>query len=574
MQNIRVFFDGIEQDADEINGSNSGSFTFRSKQENGENGFSFSPELSLYGSAFDYVRTKIINAAIPQLEQIEVLILEGCCADTNGQPIVLFEGKIDGNDVEWCELPCNSCTVSIIDNSQDAKAIQCMKNTVIWDRKPKFDGSGLSGGEDSFRPANFVSYCIDVRPGFLQEILMVIGLLFVIAIAPTLLLIGTIVTLVNVFAVLLGQTPIGGDVNFYDDAFSAITLLQELIVGCGFKHKSPFIHSYITNVCDVCGLSFQSTIFGTGAPYHNTMRLDAQYSPGKKINSRVLQVYDKNKPNLNGLQLLEELKQFNLDWRVNNGVLILERKDFEFSGNWFDLADIESDRIISLCFTVTSEKPAAYGEYEYSKDGVDNTGDEVINGWTELVFDWNTPPSPAQAGLKRTVFFHGAAQFRNDSRRDEVSALDKPFYNATYPVLASTTDVLLMEKGVVSFSKLLMWDGISAQDNAKVLRYPSSVGSNLFDYNIDWWTKLDYVDGAGAARDTLYQRLLYIDNPRTLGVKQRGYTLEITASCDLIQTISPDKTIIIPVGGVSKTATITEISYNTNDYKLTISGFV
>jgi hypothetical protein len=574
MRNVKIFFDGILQNSDDFRGLKNAGFTYRSKDENGENGFSFSPELNIYNSAFNYVKTNIIDKPIPQLEQIKVRILDECCSDLSGNPIELMTGKIDGADVEWCELPCNDATVSIVDDSDDSRAIVCLKNTQIWDRKPKFDGSGNSLGEDTHRTAPYTSYCHDVKPAFLQEVVLIFGLLFIIAIAPTLFVIAALVTAVNVIISIVGGTPIGGDISFFDDANDLINFLTQIITGCGYKHKTPFIHSYLQNLCDICGLTLQSSYFEVGKPYHNTMRLDAQYVPGGRSISKILRNYEKNKPNLNGIQFLDEFKQLNMDWRVSGGALILERKDYDFGGLWFDLSTFNQEDIIELCFSVTDEKPPAYGEYNYSKDGVDNAGDEVKEGWSELVFDWNNPPSPAQSGLKSVNLFYSMTLFRRDVNREDVAPIDKAFYNAIYPALSDFEGAMLMEKGVCGFPKLLQWDGVSPQDNARVLRFPGDPSDPTYAYNVDWWIRENFVDGGGTPRDTLYQRLFFIDNPRETGIKTRRFTLRIVANCELIRTISPDKIIRIPVSGVYKDAKIEEIEFNTDSYQFTIQGLV
>jgi hypothetical protein len=333
-------------------------------------------------------------------------------------------------------------------------------------------------------------------------------------------------------------------------------------------------------MCDLCGLNLQSSLFNPGGYYHNTMQLDAPYSPGAKNISKTLRNWQRNKPNINGLQYLESFKDWNIAWSVNNGILRIEREDFEFGTLWFDLQNIDKERIKSLCFSLTDEKPAAYGEYLYSKDGVDNTGDEVITGevpaqgWTDLVFDWNIPVNPAQSGLKQTTLFFGGAQFRRDSNREGVSALDKAFYNAAFPILNDYEGVLLMEKGICGFPKWIIWDALSPRENARILRYQSAIEAGTFDYNVPFWIKSTYADANGIIRDTAYQRLFSIDDPRVTGIKQRAYTLEIYMDCELLRGLSVDRFIRIPVAGVYQDATIEEIEYNTATYLITIKGKV
>jgi len=581
MKNLKFYFDGILQNPDDIDGALSSSFTLRKKDQGGNSAFSYSPDLSLSGAAATYVRTKIINAAIPTLEQISVKIYSDCCADANGNELLLFNGKIEGSEVSYCEYPCDEITVSLVDDSDDGKAIACLKSILIWDKKPKFDGSGTSLGENAYRTSRFTSYCIDLRPGFLQEIILIFGFLFIVILTPIIFIVATLVTVINVIITVVNAFGgnidlIGGDINFYDDALVFINLLQELVVGCGFKHKTPFVHSYLRNMCDLCGLNLQSSLFNPGGYYHNTMQLDAPYVPGRKVTTKILRNWEKNKPNTNGLQYLEAMKDWNIAWSISGGVLHVEREDYEFGTLWFDLRNIAKEDIGTLCFSYSTEKPPAYGEYLYSKDGVDNTGDEVVDGWTDIVFDWNIPVNPAQSGLKQTTLFYSAGQFREDSNRDDVSALDKPIYNVAFPILADYEGALLMEKGVCGFPKWLVWDGVSPQDDARILRYPtaSTTEPGTFDYNVNWWIKSTYRDGNNIQRDTAYQALFEIDDPRITGIKQLNYTLSLYADCDILKGMSADRFIIIPVNGVYKNATIEEIEYNSNTYLITITGKV
>ena len=90
MRNVKIYFDGVLQNKDDLKGIKNAGFTYRSKDENGANGFSFSPELTAYNDAFDYIKNNIITKPIPQLEQIKVKILDECCTDTSGQPVELM----------------------------------------------------------------------------------------------------------------------------------------------------------------------------------------------------------------------------------------------------------------------------------------------------------------------------------------------------------------------------------------------------------------------------------------------------------------------------------------------------
>ena len=558
---MKIFFNGIPQNLDDFNGTENISFVF----QQGESGSSFSPELVLTGEAFDYAYSQLIAHPSPGLTEILVEVYDECCTDETGADLLLFSGVIRGSQVTWCTVSdgVSQCTmtVTVVDNSQDARAVACLKNVFPWDRKLNYQGTSTTLGEDTFRAAPFLTYCIDIRPGFMQEIVLIIGIILLFALAP-------LIAFVSLIGVITGLIP---NFSFFFDT------LQTLLVGCGYKHKTPFVHSYLQNMCELCGLNLSSSVFNPGGDYHNTMRLDAPYKPGRKITSRVLDAYELNKPNLNGVQFLDELKQFNLDWKIFGSALVIERKDQFGAGVYVDLSALPQTEILSLCFDTLAERPAAFAEYQYVKDGIDNTGDETNPDWVEKAIDWNVPVNPAQAGLFSRTFTFGTAQFREDSGRDDVSALDKSFYRAVLPVLNDFTGVMLMERGICGVPRLLMWDGASPQDDARVLRYPSQT-PDTFDYNTDWWVKVAYSDGTGTPHDTLYQRFLTIDDPRVSGIRTRPYRAVINATCELIQglgvleTDKLNKTVIVPLAGVNYSGSIEEIEYSVTENTITISG--
>ena len=574
-----IKINGITQNLNDFDGTESISFFYRNKNESGESGNSYSPELNVVGEAFIYLYNELVNQPAPSLTTATFDVYDDCCTDDSGNYLQLFRGLVRGSDVTHCEYPNCEMTITVIDNTNDAIAIACLKNTFPWDRLPRLNGTGTSDGEDTYRIAPLTGYCVDIRPNFLQELIIIFGIIFIYAFFPVLIVVGIIVTAINAIIFIVGGTPIGnGDINFIDDILQFKQTLEELITGCGFKHKTPFIHSYIQNSCEVCGLNLSSSFFAPGGPYHNTMRMDAAFKAGKRLDNRVLDVYEQNKPNVNNVQFLEELKQFNLDWRVTGGQLVIERKDSFSSGLWFDASTLEENQLISICFDPIDELPKAFAEYQYAKDGIDNTGDETNPDWVDRSIDWNSPVNPTQVGLYSVNFRYSTSQFRDDSGRDSKSALDKPIYKGFLPSLTDYEGVMLMERGIAGFPRLLQWDGISDMLDARIQRYTNDISEPLYDYNVDWWVKTGYVDGNGVSRNTLYQRLFFIDDPRTSGIKIRPYTVIVDANCDLISglgvdvTNKLDKIVRVPIGGVVRDGTIEEIEYNVTDRTIRVSG--
>ena len=579
---MNIYINGIPQNLDDFDGTEGISFSYRRKNDSGESGLSFSPELKVSGAAFTYLRSIFIDVPNPELTSALFDAYSDCCFNDDGSPVHLFTGIIKGDEIQWCEYPGCEITITVLDNTEDALALACLKNTMIWDKVTPFGGGPNTLGEDQFRTAPKTTYCYDIKPAFLQELILLFAILMIVVLYPIALVVGVILTAVNALIFIVGGTPIGnGNVNAIDDAIGLVQQIQQLIVGCGYKHKTPFIHSYLSNICAICGLNLQSSVFGPGGDYNNTMRLDAQYKPGRLTDTRILSAYELNKPNLNGLQFIEELKQFNLDWKVSGSALIIERKDFFSGGTWIDMEQLNDSEIVSLCFDAFTDPARAYAEYMYSKDGIDNTGDETNPDWVEKVIDWNVPVNPAQRGLYSVTFRYSTAQFRLDSGRDGISPLDKPIYNTFLPALNQFQNVMLMERGLAGYPRLLQWDGVSDVNDARIKKYASAVETGLFDYNTDWWVKTAYSDAAGTAHDTLYQRFFVIDDPRVTGIKRRPYTLTISVNdcrfvkgLDVSVTDKLDKINRIAKGGAYVDGTIEEITFNWSNNEITVSGRV
>jgi hypothetical protein len=554
MNNLQIYFDGILQNNNDFDGTESVSFVYRKKTDGGESAFSFSPELTVRGAAYDYLVQEIINKPNPKLENIKVLIYDLCCLDVNGNPREVFNGLIEGADVRWCLVPFCEATVTIIDDTPDAQAIKCLKNIFPGDRPIR-----TTDGYDEFRLAPNIVYCDDIKPRSTHEATMVLGIIFFILFTPLILLI-------NALSIITG-----GDATFWIDE------LGKLITSCGKKHLAPYIHSYMSNMCNICNLGLQSSLFEPGGYYHDTVRLDAAYIAGTEIATEQLFV-NRNQPNLNGVQFLDEFKQFNIDWRVTNGVLQVERKDFFQGPLWFDTTLLPVDNVLSLCVEATDIKPAAYAEYQYVNDGMDLSGDEVAPLWVDRAIDWNIPVNPVQSGLFSKKLTFSAAQFRNDVNRYEAVPIDMPGYIFFYPVLLQSDfrRAMLLSQGISNFPKLLdvgelIINGTPNRQNRPVAVIRNQPSQGLSAYNYRWWIKEQpFVDDNNISHDTAYQRLFCIDDPRNNSIKIRKFTLTVTADCDLVRGISVDKTVRMSIGD----GQVEEITYDTTNNSLTITGKV
>ena len=563
MNGLLIFFDGIPQDLDNFNGTESASFVFRRKDEAGDSAFSFAPELTVVGDTYEYVRQQIINAPNPNIAAIQVLIYDTCCTNPDGSDRLLFTGKIEGGSVRWCTFPTCEAQVTVVDNSQDALAIRCLKEHFPWDVINN-DSNVTTKGFDEFKVAPWMYYCNDPKPSGTQEAIMVIGIFIFLVTAPLLFIF-------QLFNLLEGY-----DNNLFTD-------LSNLILGCKRRHITPYLDSQFKNLCKLCQIGYQSSLFDSGGFYHNTVRMDAAFVPGTKAypwETFGENVYQDNKPNLNGIQFLDALKEFNIEWRVVNGVLQIERKDY-FSGvQWFNTDNLQENQLLSICYESLPERPASYAEYEYSLDGVDNSGDEVRRKWTDRVIDWNIANNPQQTGLFTKKLQYGASQFRFDWSAPDVNPIDKPFYVTFYPFAQDDYNkwAMFISKGVLTYPKLINIQSVVGQDlsNSNFVRgygIPDliSMSNGKFLYNYRWHIRENpIIDINGQSYDTAYQKLFYIDDPRLTSVKTRKVTISISADCDLLTTLDIDKYVTTSQGQVQ----ITEITYDTNNNSLTIQGLI
>lgn len=569
-----ILIDGIRFEAEGVDGLAAASYVMARAGENEEPN-SMTGNLTLRKEAFDLVYEKIVCAEYPKLAHVEIEVFSNCCKE-GGADLRLFVGRINGSDVKWCHNEC-SIEVSVEDASEDAVALTCLKNTLIWDRQ-NFDGSITSNGEDEFRRAPYVTYCMELRPKILQEFLLLVGMIFIQVIRPIVFIVALIVTVINAIINAVNTLPTvdineidfdgNEDTNAFEEMNAFINLITDAIVSCGRKHKSPFIHSYLMNICKLCNLTLSSEHYDVGAYYHNAMRMDAQnFEKGQRQAQDIEDTYIQNRPNLNGVQFLDTLKDFNSKWYIQNGVLYETHETTDTGNRWFAFDQIDSKYIESLCFEFDDSNSFAYGVYEYQKDGTEEMGDEVRPEWVDTVIDWNTPPVDSLAGMYKKNLPYAAAQFRSDVFRPDVAAIDMPLYvnSNVYVNLQNFQNVLLMNKGTTTAPKLLIWDGISSIDDARIERTPA--GNGLFYYNERYHIKLNPIN-----RDGAYQIFFFNDDPRFANREEVIFELILNLPCELITEAAIDTTIELPYKDEQREGVVDRINISPSSKTITING--
>lgn len=504
MIHLRLHIDNQYINVNDIENLQDATITYRKNDESGDIAVSFSSNLVLRGEAYKLIKSKIIDAVNPAIVSVTAKVYD---TETNK---LLLDGIIKGSEVEWSIIgkSTDQCTITIHDNSNDAKSTACLQNMIIWERMQKTDGT-FTAGENTFRQA---PYSVYFESG--NHALLIIGIILKIALLP-------IYTIAIIASALSGKK---SDLELW------LERLQNAIVQKG-KHKTPYIHSYLSNLCEACNLELQSEMFEPGGTYHNLMRLDASTTKGGLTDTEINAAWEQNKPNLNGVQLLESLESLGFTWRVANGVLHVATMQQQNATNatWFDLNATPATRIVALDATVTDAVAKAYMVASYMQDASDASGAEVHHAVGNAVIDWNTPPNDAQKGAFEQHIQYSTARFRNDANAERTDAVDAAFYRPFYSLLRTDANALILQRGSCTNAKLLLHDATTPLHRATVVHHAVALDANTYQTALH----CNEVDAKNATTATLYQNVLQYFNPRATAFANRNYVLTIIYECEL-----------------------------------------
>lgn len=559
-------------------------------QESGQIAYSYSEEVTAYGEMYKYIWENLLmtdgKLVNNKGKKLVAKIYDDCCkvtSDATGKEsdYLVFVGKISSTGIKFCEFDC-SITFNIEEDEFAANA-NCLKNKFI------FDNSIIYPNGQRFHELRhpFTWHCVEMRPALIHWIFLIFGLLFN-AIVPAFIALIALIAVIKeiidaIIALFSGEAPTL-DFDVLDWFFKLVKDVNGYMSGCQYGHPTPFIRDYLTNVCKVCGLQFESSIFNnSNSPYYNAMLLSAPVDKGTK---EYVSWIDDNKPIETGdsfLQLLSRI--FNISYRINNNILTVERKDF-FKPNtiWLDLSNPKNDpRIISICYKFPSTSDPAGGEFVFAMDGIDWVGNEAKSLYNDIM-DWNLPFGnyPHLKGIKRYDIPISPARFKGDGITTDIISTWVDIWNMVFPGLgyvltggSKFNNCLLLPVELTTEYKVLIWDGDSPLDEARVRRQSYSEG--LY-YNKDMWvaaevdsilTKNNIVTKKPFVAGNLYDRFWYIEDPRLKNSHGLEYTAELVRDCDMLLSIDFYKSVLLPNNMVGS---IEEIVLE--KYKLTIKGKV
>ena len=586
-----IFLNGIELNPLEIQGKNTTQIEIRDSDESGGKVKSVSQNYVLTGAAYDIVAASFIDDPDGKNNSLPVKIYDrGCCeSDT-----LLFEGRLISDNVSWCY---DECSVEVIfeEYTDFTRANDCLRSTLIYDNQ--------NGFQQNQHPR--MLYCVQIRPTIYQIIILNLGYfanLLLAILTPMVALISAIVNFINILINLLDN--IGINISFgaawnqftqdslLDQYRNAIDQMNEIIVGCGYKHPSPLVRSYIVNVCEICGIGFSSSILNNPASdYNNVVYLFAPIKEGVRSSSDQTWISE-NAPIETGKTFLDKLAPvFNARWEVIDNVLYFERKDFFDTGDiYVSYSDLfEQQRIDEkLCLEWRNETRPAYGNFQYAQDAIDTAGNDALKLYGDIV-EWNNPFSSLQSDKKDIQLQFGAVRCRRDGTGTDVMDLFTSLPFGIGSTISEYSDVLIIEKHVTAAPKLIIWDPQSSVLQGRPKKYNNIVGvvpdwvpfagHNKYNFPM-WFNEYGTVPNTAYPSDTpnmgLYGRFHAIDNPKLLPDLGKSFTFSFRYSCELLQGALTANYIHLPLGAEGENAVgrVRQISVNLATKTIQIQGDV
>ena len=557
-------------------------FEFRRKDETGDRAFSLTGDLTFSGADYDYIYQQLKVSPSALDNKVLLTFVNDCCTQNQ-----TYEFYLKYDTLLWCEDQC-TLTVSAVEKSLSDDQYTCLKNTMIWD-----DSFGFKSVQ---HPR--MSYCNELRPNWLHDVLIILTMATwtsFLVFGPVLIVIAAIIVAIN-FVIGINNTIIqtinglpGGpyldevdeidldgdsSTNAFDEFDTWIKNLLNGSFGCGRKHPSPLVRDYICNVCQKCGLSFQSTIYNDpNSDYYWAVYVNAPINKGTQEADTTTYWIDENQPILSGLQFLDQLVALhNGKFDIVNSVLIFERRDkFIPKTPFLDLTTFPKERIKgNICWNWSANPRYSYANMYYQKDGINWVGSEAVARWGDIV-DWNNSPyRPNQKGEYKPLIPFAACRFRDDGIDRDVLTFyeDLPTVGT---LLKKYKNSMLMNSHNCFLPMIIIWDPSSGTENATAnkftnIYYPGLagvVGANQY-YNFPYWFKEGYAGN-------LYDRFHYIENPRTSGYQGLDFIVTLEYDCALLSAIDVDG-VVRTVEGDSKGPL--NITINFKEKTLTIKGTV
>lgn len=547
-----------------IDGTDNFVVTLRNEDEEGKIAQSFTSELTFYDDGYQIIKAKLIDSVSGFGDWVNVVIYDDYCGG------VVYEGRIQGDGIDWCEPGCY-VTANII---QQEEAVTCIMNTKIWDDKYGFLQKEYIG----------VAYCLQIRPlflhillGYIFSLLRLVVDFITVLLFPVIVLVWGICNLIRLVCGFLGCNKPDCDGQFNNPKVywdQIVRGADALFDQCGHKHPTAYVRDYINNVCQICGLNFQSSILNDpNSIYYDLGLFSAQVKRGKIRGADDNKLIEDNLPVETLATLMNTYLKplFNADYKIVGNNLIFERKDYFFNSNniWIDTSDLMNRGVIQdnvVCYTWTDKERYAYGDYQYTMDASEYIGNEVRRRWQDIV-EWNLPPvNLSLKGGMEVIIASSCARTIADGISEDAKA--DPTTSLLYPGWIDNRTMVMSQHRAFNY-KFLLLNGSYIQNDFS----DSFCGGAIPDVdaqervNYPMWFREGYANN-------LYSLFHYINNPRLAGATNYNYKFTFAFDCLTYQNFSFDKTVALVMGGQVKYGQVKELSIDFNKRTITVSGIV
>ena len=403
------------------------------------------------------------------------------------------EFQIDKESIgDYC-ITENGCTISaeLSVYDDDLRCTEVLKDTIIFE-------NGFAGQADFIK----VPYCS--QPNFFGFILFYLRKFAVIII---------------VFSIAFSGVPI---VGFLGLALSIAMIafkkqIDDYIHGCGDFNLTVLLKDIIEYHCDACGLKFQSSILQSGQ-YKNSTLFSLIMESGRKSFNGGQDVkadfFSNNQPALTVVQLLDKIiKLFNAEWRVDNGILYLERRDYFIKNRQvlFNLTDyISKGKVSEICINHIKQSNKNFARYEYQQDSLDREGNRMLSKFN-TIYDLNPERLETRKGERTNIVDFGAVRFMFDQHTYIKKGFQLQLDN--FRKSKGFDGLILLTNDSCSFPKILLLEDDFDPENAKVIKRQLTT-ERFIDDNIQLDLEFDDIDASdGQYFDYNYPYIFNQDYP-------------------------------------------------------------
>lgn len=545
-------------------------------------GRNYTSELTFRGDAFQMLRDALFGANTSRTSSVNVELIPSCCGE-------VLKGVIRADSVDYCLDEC-FISAAVFQDDTDAMASSCFSKTLVSqpDPVPSFPAGFLNFLHPRF------NYCVELKP-FTLEILMnylvqIINLIFFVVVLPIAISLVPLITLVYAICAAINLIPgvnldcgNANPIEIADDLFEFFETMNDQILNCGRKHPSPLLRNYIINACEKCGLTFRSDILNNpSSPYYDTAYYSPFFSVGTTEDYPNDPVVKNNLCNLSGAALLEQIKPvYNAEWRIIDGVVIFERKDYFQNGTpWIDLELRKDDLTAQPCIAYKQDRLPAALDIHFAADGIDIAANEAIERYKDII-SWDNG-SGRQYGIKDAAFQFGMARTKRDNIGMDSLIRQRSLVLPIIGIMYQNYDEYInTPQHTCYLPKLIIANG--SLQNTKIRRIYSSIRTGYPAWstvstipaipnspNINAVALPDELDRVNypyycwqGAPGTIYEEFHYIDDPRRSGLRGMfDVEFSLRYQCADLANFAFDKAVRLNFMGNSYLCRIDEATVN------------